>query len=253
VKHTVDELTETVHRYYARGMSHEDPRRRQTEEYRRLSAARRQAGADNEPWRALLRNAHARFPDCSPSDGSLHLPTGEHDAGYCGALVLPHMPGEHPRTVGFLISFLVPYYVIYSTRTVDDVERKPAPDAARVQIFYHRDTMYVLPRRWWSRLLAKAVDGLNRIGESRSRAPDDPMLARVREMKNAAPGRRDIHLDLSPEEQPYGTWLAQEIEATWGCSPMPPEVGNVIVSDVATSGRAIGEARLFDCLFLDSW
>jgi hypothetical protein len=34
---------------------------------------------------------------------------------------------------------------------------------------------------------------------------------------------------------------------------MPPEVGNLIVPDVATSNHGLGDARLYDCLFSDDW
>lgn len=253
MKHSIDDLIETVHRHYTRGMSHEDPRRKHTEEYHRLSAARRQAGVDNEPWRALLRRLHVQFPGCIQNNRSLHLPTGEFDAGYSGELFLPEAPGEHPRTVGFLVSFLVPYYLVYSTRTVDDVAREPPPDAAKSLSFYFGSTMYVLPARWWSRLLAKGAGALSRLDDLRRPRPDAAAQARAEERKNRPPTRRDIHLDLSPEEQSYATWLAREIEATWGCARMPPEVGNVIVPDVATNHRRLGEARLYDCLLSDDW
>jgi hypothetical protein len=65
--------------------------------------------------------------------------------------------------------------------------------------------------------------------------------------------RRDISFAFTPDEQPYAESIAREIEATYGFERMPPEVGNVIVPDVSVGGRLLGEARLFDCLFSDSW
>jgi hypothetical protein len=102
-------------------------------------------------------------------------------------------------------------------------------------------------------LLAKGVGALRRLDDLRRPRPDAAAQARAEERKNRPPTRRDIHLDLSPEEQPYATWLAREIEATWGCARMPPEVGNVIVPDVATNHRRLGQARLYDCLLSDDW
>ncbi|WP_437294638.1 hypothetical protein [Sorangium sp. So ce426] len=67
------------------------------------------------------------------------------------------------------------------------------------------------------------------------------------------PTQRVVSFDLSPDEQPYAAVIAQEIEATWGYERMPPEVGNVVVPDVATNLRRLGEARLYDCLFSDAW
>jgi hypothetical protein len=251
--HSTDELIEIAHRHYPRGMANEDPRNATTDEHRRLSAARRRAGADNEPWRALLRRAAVQFPGCSPSDRSLHLPTGDHDAGYCGELLLPTARAEHPHTIGFLVSFLAPCYVVYSTRTVDDVETAPHPNAPKVHNFYLGRTMYVLPAGRVSRLLTGAARVVTRLGHLLPRAPVDPILARARARKKLPPTRREIHLDLSPEEQPYAAWLAREIEATWGCARMPEEIGNIIVPDVATNLRGLGEARLYDCLLSDDW
>jgi hypothetical protein len=58
---------------------------------------------------------------------------------------------------------------------------------------------------------------------------------------------------FSSDEQPHADWLAREIEATFGCEPMPPEVGNIIVPDVATNLRLMGQATLYDCLLGDDW
>jgi hypothetical protein len=63
------------------------------------------------------------------------------------------------------------------------------------------------------------------------------------------PTRQIICFELPPDEQPYAAGIAQEIEATWGYERMPPEVGNVVVPDVATNLRRFGEARLYDWLF----
>ena len=76
-------------------------------------------------------------------------------------------------------------------------------------------------------------------------AKDDP---------RAHKGKRcDIRPDLSSTEQPYAWGLAQEIEATYGYEPMPPEIGKVVVPDVATNGRALGKATIYDCLLSDDW
>ena len=67
------------------------------------------------------------------------------------------------------------------------------------------------------------------------------------------PGVRVIAFEPSPDEQPYAAALAREIAATFGCEPMPPEVGEIIVPDASTNLRGLGEARLYDCLLSDSW
>jgi hypothetical protein len=65
--------------------------------------------------------------------------------------------------------------------------------------------------------------------------------------------RRVIAFDPLPDEKSYTDWLARDIEATFECECMPPEIGNVIVPDVATNNCGLGEARIYDCLLVDGW
>lgn len=55
--------------------------------------------------------------------------------------------------------------------------------------------------------------------------------------------------------KPYTQALIEEILSTFGghYEPMPPDVGKVIVPEVATSVRAFGEATLYNCLLSDYW
>jgi hypothetical protein len=244
MKHSVDELLETVYRHYPRGVPNGvpeeapagEPRYEETEEYLRLVAARRRAGADYEPWRALLRRLRDKFPECGVQDRAFHLPSGGFDASYSAWLRLPtSAPGEYEHSLGFLVSILVPYYVVYSTRTVDDPEttealRSSQRDAVDI---YIGDTMFVLPAGVVTPELKAEAEK-----QARERPPHV---------------RRNLSLELSADEQPYAAWIAQDIEATFGDTPMPPEVGKVIVPDVMTGCRSFGEATLYDCLLSDQW
>jgi hypothetical protein len=241
MRHSVKELTDIVYSYYPRGLLSNDPRYTQTEVYHRLVAARRQAGADNEPWRVILRRLGDHFPENSVQNRSIHLPTGGWDACYSAHLYLPTALGEYFHMVGLLASFLVPYYVVYSSRIVDDLEemermRALAAMPPRVANISGHNTLYIVPA--W---IVKLVPACLRNPEWLK--PPTETSAR----------RRDISFDLSPDEQPYAAWIAQDIEATWGYERMPPEVGKVIVPDVSTNSRALGEATLYDCLFSDDW
>jgi hypothetical protein len=221
----MDELLGVVYRHYPRGMARSDPLYEQTEEYRRLSEARRQAGAAQEPWRAKLRRLRQQFPTNEVQNLSLHLPTGAHDAAYAGQVFLPASPGEHFHTVGFLVGFLVPYYVVYSSRIVDDDERDEGFRVEMVHLVFDEDTCQVLPAE---------------PGASDAEPAQRP--------------RREIRrYELSSDEQPYAAWIARQIETNWGCERMPPEVGSVIVPDVATNLRSCGEATFYDCLLSDIW
>ena len=118
MKHTVDELLAIAYSYYARGITHADPGYYDTQERQRLIDARRHAGTEDrfERWRHMIFRLEARFPDSHVMDRSLHLHTGTWDACYSGWLIMPPLPGEDQRHIGFLVSFLVPYYVVYTSR-----------------------------------------------------------------------------------------------------------------------------------------
>jgi len=222
-----DDMIGIVHTYYPRGMVRDDPRYKKSAEYGRLVAARRQAGKDNEAWRTLLRRLSEQFPATSVLNDSLHLPTGSLDAAYSGKVFL-----SPSLTVGFLVSFLAPYYVLYSARVVEDLEERPTT-GGRARVIFAGRTCYVVPA--WVAKLATLF-----LGATASPLADD-----------APPKRTVVSFEFTPEEQACAAWLTQEIEAIWGFERMPPEVGKVIVPDVATDNRSLGEATLYDCLFAE--
>ena len=172
----------------------------------------------------MLRRLKHQFPSNIVQNLSLHLPTGAHDAAYAGQIYLPTSPGENYHMISFMVSFLVPYYVVYSSRVVEDPEKKEEP-IARVSRF-----QITIP---W---------------DEEADAPGSP---RVEDWQRPKLTRRIVSFDFSPEEQTYAAWITRDIEATWGYERMPPEVGKVIVPDVATNLHGFGEATLYDCLFAD--
>lgn len=63
-----------------------------------------------------------------------------------------------------------------------------------------------------------------------------------------------IHRTGAPGEEPAALDLAREIEATYpGYEPIPPEIGNEVVPDVAMATRNFGRATIYDCLLSDIW
>src|SRR5262249_48888506 len=160
----------------------DDPRYTKSVEWARLVTERKRAGSTYWLWRAFLRRLRDRFPECEIQDGSLHLPAGGCDAAYSAALVLS---SERYHAIGFLGGFIVPYFVIYSVRLVDEPETTDAPSLPprdTVDV-YVGDTMFVLP--------AQVVTP-----EYRAQAEE---RARVRVRLPST--RRDVSLALSPEEQ----------------------------------------------------
>jgi hypothetical protein len=233
---TIDELLAVVYRHYPRGIATLDTRYGESDEYRHLAAMRRQAGRDAGPWRALLGRLGDRFPEASVENRSTHLPAGTLDAGYSAAIHVPKAPGEHDHAVGFVVSFLVPFYVVYAARIVDDPERASRLRAPSSTVgFAHEDTLCILP----AAVVQPAV-----------RAADAERRARLADRAR----KQVVTFDLLPEELPYAAALAREIEATFaGYAPLPRELGEVVVPDVATPSRQLGEATLYDCLFSDAW
>ncbi|WP_437621942.1 hypothetical protein [Sorangium sp. So ce1151] len=63
-----------------------------------------------------------------------------------------------------------------------------------------------------------------------------------------------IHLPGIPEEGPVAPEIAREIEATYpGYRPIPSELGNEVVPDVAMAGASMGKATINMCLFSVAW
>jgi hypothetical protein len=63
-----------------------------------------------------------------------------------------------------------------------------------------------------------------------------------------------IHRTGAPGEEPAASDIAREIEATYpGYEPIPPELGNEVVPDVAPDPRLLGEATIYECLLAIAW
>jgi hypothetical protein len=63
-----------------------------------------------------------------------------------------------------------------------------------------------------------------------------------------------IHLPGIPDEERVASEIAREIEATYpGYKPIPPEIGNEIVTDVAIPGMVFGDVTIHICLFSKVW
>lgn len=62
-----------------------------------------------------------------------------------------------------------------------------------------------------------------------------------------------VHRLGRPGEEPVATEIAREIEAAYGYEPVPPEIGDVVVPEIALDTRRMGEATLYDCLLSAHW
>ncbi|MDC0678271.1 hypothetical protein [Sorangium atrum] len=226
MNHSIDELIDIVYRYYPRGVGILDDgdidvqQYAETEEHDRLVRARIQASKVDR-WHDLLRRIQDGFPGRFMNH-SLHLPAGGCDACYSFSIDMPESTG---RTLWFHVSFLVPYYIVHSERTIDIVKR--TRDSFSVKFL---GLHFIVPRSPFDpRFVARPDDG----------------------QKFAIIGREYAAFDLLPDEQRCAEWISGDIEATFGCERMPPEIGTVLVPEVMTSVRLPGEVRLYDCLFTD--
>jgi hypothetical protein len=220
MKHSLDELLGIAYRYYPRETVATDAGK-ETEEHTRLVVARRQAARD-ERWHSMLKRISQQFPN-AVTNRSLHLPTGEFDACYSFTVCLSEATA-YP-TLWFRVSFLAPYYIVYSYRSTDVIAE---PEGFNVLFC---GMLFYIPRR--------------AVGTDLS-SPDNEI------MRRAVMQRTEIVFDLTSDERTVALPISRDIESTFGCEPMPPEVGAVLVPGVTTNARALGKTRLYDCFFSDS-
>jgi hypothetical protein len=223
MNHKIDELLEIVYRYYPRAIGSSDSPSKgdESDEHRRLIDARRHAAADAR-WTNMLGRISDHFPGMI-ANHSLHLPTGNLDACYLFTLSLPNSP-DH-RTLWFGVSFLAPYYVVCRSRLVDVAKEVDG---------------YSVP-----------YQGICFFIQERSLSPQFASWINDENLNSAILKEEDVSFDLTKDEKPYAEWIVREIESTFGCERMPPEIGTQVIPDVRTNHREVGEARLYDCLFTD--
>lgn len=217
----LERLRSIVHSFYPRNLRASDPGYQDTIEHRRLVAARRQAGRDNEAWRNLRERLARRFPDRPIQDNSLHLPGGNWDACYSALLWLAPRPGE-PREIdhalGFMLSFIVPHFLVYSCSTLE------------------------------------TEDGAEPVSTGEVEFGPDTLIVHSSPAQVVAPvSRYDVRYSFSEDEAPHANAIAEEIHGAFpGWTALSPEIGLTVVPDVVAGNRGLGEATLFDCLFTDS-
>jgi hypothetical protein len=140
MKHSTQELIATAYEYYPQEIPRGDPRYDQTPEVLRQREARVLAVARYKDWRPLLRRLMARFPEeqfpgVIVQNNSLELEaiTSELMWNRClaGFLWHPvHTSKESHLSLVFLVSFVVPYYTIYSERHVFNGQLTPKGNPA---------------------------------------------------------------------------------------------------------------------------
>ncbi len=91
LKPSLEDLRKVIHQYYPQAPVNEEhvfDGFGETDEHRRLIAARKLASADSGKWQRLLDRLRARFPECELHNRAYYLYTGDYDAAYVARLVL---------------------------------------------------------------------------------------------------------------------------------------------------------------------
>ncbi|MEO7591531.1 MAG: hypothetical protein ABI134_09990 [Byssovorax sp.] len=141
MKHSIEELKAIAYQYFPRDLEGSDTAYEHTEEYRRRQAARARASGDYEVWSRMLDRIEARFPSELHANVLvenlcyfLESPTaGPSDRCFSGALWLATRASEEKQhKLGFLVSFVVPYYVVYSNTLVSLQQPAAERDSERV-------------------------------------------------------------------------------------------------------------------------
>lgn len=120
--YSIEQLFHETYKYYPRNSVFPATGADQTPEYRNRLEAHLRASADYEKWRALLLRLGAQFPAAQFPGVTLENrvpflkpPSTSHNSRcFHASLWLPTRPGEATHWLGFFVSFVIPYYVIYS-------------------------------------------------------------------------------------------------------------------------------------------
>ena len=151
MKHSLEELFNESYRYFPRGEPFPATGARETPQYRNQQEAHDRASTSYPAWRALLRRIEERFPkEQFPGAGIedrcpfLQKPgLTPWNRGYSGSLWLPKSLREVERRIGFQVSFVVPYSMIYVWRDIGPAgefffeplpEERPFVDAVKEEI-----------------------------------------------------------------------------------------------------------------------
>jgi hypothetical protein len=121
---STDALVELVHQYYPSGVHGDDPRHRESEEYKRLTAARLAAQKDDTGWRNFRQRVREQFPECKQWE----LPGLLYDPSRRVRIYLPEsqVPAGERKAVVVLTSILAPVHILHASREVDLNEERSA-------------------------------------------------------------------------------------------------------------------------------
>ena len=117
MKDSIPELIEVARQYFPEG--HWPEGYEASIEYRRRTDAHLRASTEYGSWRAMVRRLRERFPNVEIRNESIRFEATEStpvDRCFAGAIELPpRTVQEQNHRLGFRVSFVVPYYFVYSS------------------------------------------------------------------------------------------------------------------------------------------
>jgi hypothetical protein len=232
MKRNVNELIDTIYRYYPRGIDITNDKfaelRTASEENARLVATGRRAAVD-ERWRSMLRRASERFPGMLMNQSLyLHPKTECCDGGYSFTIDPHSYTGiDRESTLYFHISFLTHYYVVHRLRTISAIKKE------------RTDSFFVV------------VHGL-RIHVARSVFDPGAVSGFADDLvKSVTVSETCAEFDLLCDGRRCAELVAGDIKEIFGYEFLPPDIGKLPVPDVMTDSRFLGDATVYDCVFSD--
>lgn len=124
---SAESLIKLVHRYYPSRLYEDDPRYRQSEEYKRLVAAKQAAMKDDAAWQGFLQRVREQLPDCLQWDlQALRYDPSRH--------VRVYLPGtrveqREKKCVVVYVSILAPVHFLHASQEVELDEERSRSEA----------------------------------------------------------------------------------------------------------------------------
>ncbi|MFL5351207.1 hypothetical protein [Archangium sp.] len=119
---SAESLIKLVHRYYPSGLYEDDPRHGQSEEFKRLVAAKQAAMKDAVDWKGFLQRVREQLPDCLQWDlQALRYDPSRHVRVYLPGTTLEQ---REKKCVVVYVSILAPVHFLHASQEVElDEER----------------------------------------------------------------------------------------------------------------------------------
>lgn len=124
---SAESLIELVRRYYPSGIHGDEPRYRQSEEYKRLAAARQTAQQDDAVWKGFRQRVREQLPECVQWE----LPGLPYDPSRHVRVYLPgtNKSQRERKCIVVFVSILAPVHFLHASQEVELDDERSASEA----------------------------------------------------------------------------------------------------------------------------